>query len=332
MRSRVPCVLVSGSILLRVHLPPALRAPVQSEHNKQLLTARRVTRWRFISLVLNVALLSSLSFGQIPNGGFEFWQTDPDSNRNPVGWQTTNSFPLVNVEQYSPACQGNYAMKVKTLNTGFPFPGVAFLHAAYTFIQLPTRFSVCLKSNIMPGDRAYIIVGLMRGDSVIASQDSCTFRIDSTISQFTYREFPLTIQSTLLPDSLIIIVASGLGTGQVGTEIIVDDLAFRTGPASVSAQEPIPGFFSLHQNYPNPFNPSTTIEYEVPRPGTVELDIYNVLGQHVAKLLSDEQIPGRHSVVWNGRNDEGSEVSGGVYFYRLQAGSYFETKKLTLLK
>ncbi|HCV43014.1 MAG TPA: hypothetical protein DGH68_05985, partial [Bacteroidetes bacterium] len=182
-----------------------------------------------IALLLTAVLACGTLQAQIPNAGFELWVTDPDSNNNPVGWQTTNSLPLVNVEPYSPGCQGNYAMKVRTLNPGFPFPGVAFLQVAYNFSQIPTRFSACLKSNIMPGDRAYIIVGLMSGDSVIASQDSCTFKIDSTISQFTYREFPLTIQSNLIPDSLIIIVASGLGSGQVGTELVIDEVAFRVG-------------------------------------------------------------------------------------------------------
>lgn len=308
------------------------RAPVQSEHNDQTSTSWRETAMRLLGLCLIVTLLSSLSFSQIPNAGFENWETDPDSNYNPAGWQTTNSFPLVNVEQYSPGCQGNHAMKVKTLNPGFPFPGVAFLQVAFNFSQIPTRFSACLKSNIMPGDRAYLIVGLMRGDSVIASQDSCTFKIDSTISQFTYREFPLTIQSNLIPDSLIIIVASGLGSGQVGTELIVDDLAIGAGSASVSPNELLPGSFSLHQNYPNPFNPSTTIDYEIPQLSKVELHIYDVLGQEVVKLLNEEQVPGRYSLVWNGRNHRGSQVSAGVYFYRLQAGSYSEMKKLTLLK
>ena len=323
MGSRIPFVLVSQH---------AQRVPLQSEHSDQIITLRKETVMRLISLFLIVALFSSLSFSQIPNAGFESWETDPDSNFNPVGWQTTNSFPIVSVEPSSPGCQGSYAMKVKTLNIGVPFPGIALLQTAYSFSETPTKFAACLKSTIMPGDRAYLIVGLMLGDSVIALQDSCTFKIDSTISQFTYREFPLTIQSNLVPDSLIIIVASGLGAGQVGTELTIDDLAFTTGTTSVSAEELLPGSFSLHQNYPNPFNPSTTIDYEIPKLSKVGLHIYNVLGQHVARLLNEEQAPGRYSLVWNGQTDEGPQVSGGVYFYRLQAGSFVETKKLILLK
>ncbi len=281
-------------------------------------------------LLSAATLLSFVHFeglSQIPNAGFENWETDPDTNYNPVGWQTTNSFPLVNVEPYSPGCHGNYALKVKTLNPGFPFPGVAFLQVAYNFGQLPTRFSACVKSNIMPGDQAYIIVGLMRGDSVIALQDSCTFRIDSTISQFTYREFPLTVQSNLIPDSLVIIVASGLGSGQVGTELIVDDLAFGTGSASVSPKELVPGSFSLHQNYPNPFNPSTTITYGLSARGFVTLSVYDVLGREIAALVHASEEPGNHSVMWDARN-----IPSGVYYCKLAVGDFSETRKLILAK
>jgi hypothetical protein len=282
---------------------------------------------RLMNLLCFIVLLSSPSLSQIPNAGFENWETDPDSNYNPAGWQTSNSFPLVNVEPYSPACQGNYAMRVKTLNPGFPFPGVAFLQVAYNFSQIPTRFSACVKSNIMPGDRAYIIVGLMRGDSVIALQDSCTFHIDSTVSQFTYREFPLTIQSNLIPDSLIIIVASGLGSGQVGTELIVDDLAFRTGSTSVSPTALLPGSFSLHQNYPNPFNPSTTIKFDVASSGHVSLKVYDVLGREVRTLANEEMQAGGYE-----RTFDAVGLASGVYFYRIEAGGFTRMKKLLLQK
>ncbi|MBX2991360.1 MAG: hypothetical protein KF749_09330 [Bacteroidetes bacterium] len=311
-------------------------SPVSSVLQRQPVVLRAM---RFMGLLLAGAFVSSVSFSQIPNAGFELWEMDPDSNYNPVGWQTTNSHPLVNVEPYSPGCQGSFAMKVKTVNAGFPFAGMAFLETAFNFTERPTNISVCYRATIMPGDQAYIIVGLMRGDSVVALQDSCTFRIDATSNQFTTRTFPLVITANLVPDSLVVIVASGLGFGQVGTELIVDEFAFGFGPASVPANEPVPVSFALLQNHPNPFNPSTTIDYDIAKAGNVELHVYDLLGRHVAELLSGEQTPGRHSVVWDGTDDEGQQVSGGVYFYRLsvqtpsrQAGAYTETKKLTLLK
>jgi polyhydroxybutyrate depolymerase len=89
----------------------------------------------------------------------------------------------------------------------------------------------------------------------------------------------------------------------------------------------IPVSFSLSQSYPNPFNPSTTIRYGIPHQTEVTLAIFNTLGQHVATLVQGEQDAGYHEVRFDGSN-----LASGVYFYRLQAGSYVETKKLMLLR
>ncbi len=85
--------------------------------------------------------------------------------------------------------------------------------------------------------------------------------------------------------------------------------------------------YELFQNYPNPFNPSTTIRYELPKAIHVTLTIYDILGRKVATLVNGVEEPGYKSVHW-----DASEMASGVYFYRLQAGSYTETKKLLLLK
>jgi Carboxypeptidase regulatory-like domain/FlgD Ig-like domain len=94
----------------------------------------------------------------------------------------------------------------------------------------------------------------------------------------------------------------------------------------------IPETYFLSQNYPNPFNPSTTIKYGLPDNATVHLDIFNVLGQSVAKLVSQEQRAGFYSVTWNGLNYSGETVSSGVYFYRLQAGSFTSMHKMVVTK
>jgi len=98
----------------------------------------------------------------------------------------------------------------------------------------------------------------------------------------------------------------------------------------------IPKDFSLEQNYPNPFNPSTTIQYSIPRTETasvrVVIDLYNTSGQKIRSLVDVEQQPGRYSVVWDGRDDWGQVVGSGVYFYRIRAGEFMRTRKLTFLK
>jgi predicted GH43/DUF377 family glycosyl hydrolase len=85
--------------------------------------------------------------------------------------------------------------------------------------------------------------------------------------------------------------------------------------------------YNLSQNYPNPFNPSTTIKYSVPKASFVHLTVYNVIGQQVAELVNHEQSPGKYSVTFDGAN-----VTSGIYFYRIEAGSFVQTNKMILLK
>lgn len=93
-----------------------------------------------------------------------------------------------------------------------------------------------------------------------------------------------------------------------------------------------PGTFALMQNYPNPFNPSTVITYSVAQRTQVTLDIYNVLGQKVITLFDKEQSAGTHSIVWNGSDSRNRQLSSGVYFLKMRAGSYSSLKKMLLMK
>ena len=94
----------------------------------------------------------------------------------------------------------------------------------------------------------------------------------------------------------------------------------------------IPYVFYLGHNYPNPFNSSTTIHYELPRPTHVILYINNAIGQKIRTLVNERKPAGTFSIVWNGKTDDGSAVSSGVYVYRIQAGDFKDAKKLLLLQ
>jgi parallel beta-helix repeat protein len=89
----------------------------------------------------------------------------------------------------------------------------------------------------------------------------------------------------------------------------------------------LPKTFELYQNYPNPFNPSTTISFLLPSKSFVSLKIFDLLGREAATIVSEEMSVGSYSRQWNAAN-----MSSGIYFYRLQAGSFIETKKLILIK
>jgi len=94
----------------------------------------------------------------------------------------------------------------------------------------------------------------------------------------------------------------------------------------------LPTRFALHQNFPNPFNPTTQISFEMPMLGNVKLDIYNILGQKVRTLVSNDLNAGFHVYEWNALNDAGQGLSAGVYIYQLTAGDFVQQKKMLLLK
>jgi len=94
----------------------------------------------------------------------------------------------------------------------------------------------------------------------------------------------------------------------------------------------IPEKFTLHQNYPNPFNPVTTLRYNLPKNGHVNITIYDMLGRKVKTLINQNQDAGYRSVLWNATNDYGKPVSAGIYLYQIQAGEYLHTNKMVLLK
>tara|TARA_B100002003_G_scaffold33098_1_gene28252 strand:- start:65 stop:3028 length:2964 start_codon:yes stop_codon:yes gene_type:complete len=94
----------------------------------------------------------------------------------------------------------------------------------------------------------------------------------------------------------------------------------------------MPMEYALHQNYPNPFNPITTIRYDLPEAGYVNVVIYDMMGHQIKQLISGTEDAGHKSVVWDSTNDYGRPVSAGVYMYRIQTGEYIQTKKMVLLK
>ncbi len=116
------------------------------------------------------------------------------------------------------------------------------------------------------------------------------------------------------------------GFHQVYTARIRDSLLILTTVRNVIGGT-APQAFVLYQNYPNPFNPSTTIRYSIPHSEFVTLRIFNVLGEQITTLVSEKVFAGTHQIEWNVE-----ELPSGVYFYRLEAGGFLQTKKFLLLR
>ena len=90
--------------------------------------------------------------------------------------------------------------------------------------------------------------------------------------------------------------------------------------------------YSLNQNYPNPFNPVTQIDFSLAQPGFVTLNIYNSIGQLIRTLVNEKLEPGSYNYEWNATDNYGNTLASGIYFYKLQAGSFVETKKMILIR
>lgn len=106
----------------------------------------------------------------------------------------------------------------------------------------------------------------------------------------------------------------------------VEVAALTTGNSS------LPASYSLDQNYPNPFNPTTTINFSLPSAGQAKIEVFNILGRLIATPFDGMATAGENSVVWDGTDRSGDQVASGVYFYRLSADTYVETRKMMLLK
>ncbi|MBI2505230.1 MAG: T9SS type A sorting domain-containing protein [Candidatus Latescibacteria bacterium] len=111
----------------------------------------------------------------------------------------------------------------------------------------------------------------------------------------------------------------------------IKDLTGEDVPTAVEAAGSRPAAFALGQNYPNPFNPETEIRYSVATAAEVRLEIYNALGQQIRSLVAAQHRPGEYTVTWNGADDQGKRLTGGVYFYTLKTGSFSQTRKMVLL-
>jgi hypothetical protein len=96
--------------------------------------------------------------------------------------------------------------------------------------------------------------------------------------------------------------------------------------------EPRPTTFALHQNEPNPLTGATTIRFDLPRPSSVQLEIFDLQGRRIATLADGFFPAGCHSSEWNGRTSSGGRVQAGVYVYRLQAGSFRAQRKMVLVQ
>lgn len=285
------------------------------------------------ALLVLAALCLTPALGQIPNPGFENW----DVNGEPVGWTTNNASGFyTTIIKSTIFNSGTAALRGQVDSAQFvglvaPWvwsgnQGEGF-HVAVRHAEVTGYYQF----NSVGGDQLYVTGWMLKGDTALVAS-MATF-LPATSTAYTVFNAPFNYYywyTHEVPDSCFfaftVAPAPGQTTVHKGTYFLIDDLAF-SGISGVAGQESVPLVFGLDQNYPNPFNPSTTIGYDLPQRSNVSLIVFNTLGQKVADLLNGEIEAGHHEVQLNA-----SSLASGVYFYRLRAGSFVDTKKLIVVK
>jgi hypothetical protein len=283
--------------------------------------------------LLALGFMHNRSSGQIPNPGFESW-----TGGDPTDWYTTNltagGIPVyANVTQSADAHGGSSAAQGSVISiSGVPYAPTIISGAnaaGFPISSRPEAVRGWYKLVSDGGDVFDVIVSLKKngvGDGGGA--------FVSTTQQSAYREFVVNIfyESAETPDTAYISISladTATGIPHIGSTFWIDDLSF--GPSGTTDVKELgssmPAAFALNQNYPNPFNPSTMIQFELPEAQFVTLKVYNLLGQEVTTLINNQLGAGRYRAEFDGRN-----LPSGTYLYRLQAGTYTETKKIVLVK
>ena len=144
------------------------------------------------------------------------------------------------------------------------------------------------------------------------------------------------LQKANVPSQLVLIPNAQHGTGMFVDKyfkMMIDFFTTKSGITTVDVkQSNNSSKFSISPNYPNPFNPSTTIEYSLKVDSKIEIKIFNNLGQLVRSLFNGQSTSGTHFLNWDGRDDNGKQLSSGPYYYQIISEKYSSTNKMLLLK
>lgn len=205
----------------------------------------------------------------------------------------------------------------------------------FTFRDIEPNIGIAATFTYSPQDS----VGL-KIDTTIDVGASITFTVSAGGENSIYKWFKDGIELPGAQDSIYTITSaimddSGIYICEV-TNTVATELTLYSKQIDLKVGNPVglcdddtelPASYQLVNNYPNPFNPSTKINYSIPKRSNIVIKVYDMLGKEIAILVNEEKIPGNYEVEFNGNH-----LSSGIYFYRLKAGEFEQTKKMILMK
>ncbi|MDD4223600.1 MAG: FlgD immunoglobulin-like domain containing protein, partial [Candidatus Cloacimonetes bacterium] len=196
---------------------------------------------------------------------------------------------------------------------------------------IPVYISIDQNNDLgIPAEIGLFVNGVCKGAAVVDNPevDICAYlnANEDITEENSQLVFYYPAKSSVNQRSTYSINRKSLKHNTIGTEYYVININ------DIESAVPVSTTSMLSQNYPNPFNPTTSIAYEIPTDGLVSLDIFNVRGELVKRLLNTNKAMGKHSVVWDGKDNQGRHCSSGIYYYRLKSNGVSHTQKMLLLK
>jgi hypothetical protein len=264
-----------------------------------------------------ISTLSMLLFSQIPNNSFENW-----TDGQPDNWVTPNVPGLTAITPVSDAYEGSLAARGDVIATDWP----PFLLTVVPGEARPVSVRGHYKFFPTMGDEFWVLVSILKDTNLVGIG---YYQTDDTKSSYTEFAADIEYVSSETPNLMsIMIVITGSDDEEdphIGSYFIVDDIQL----SSISdVNDQVNSFnFSLNQNYPNPFNPATVISYQLSKEEFVKLQVYDIIGNEITTLVEDVKPAGIHTVNFNAAG-----LSNGVYIYKITAGAFQQTRKMTLLK
>ncbi len=294
--------------------------------------------YKFVLLISLIFTFDALAQGELLNGGFENW-----NNGKATHWLSTNipNDIATNVTQTSDAHSGAFAVRGEVqfiFNAEF-VPGIftgyneSLVGAGFPVTQKYSSFSgyyKFIRGGNIPDE--FHVLATLTNESASGRIAEAEFDLPAA-ADYTFFEIPFVYDTENLhldPEVVnisIVIDESPDGEVNQGSVFYIDDLELSGLTGVGLIENSIPAEYALKQNYPNPFNPTTKIEFSIPKPGNVTLQVYNMLGEKVTTLVNEHLTSGSYSADFNSQN-----LSSGTYIYKLTTNNFSESKKMIVLK
>ncbi len=186
------------------------------------------------------------------------------------------------------------------------------------------------KNVILDGDTCFVLISNDRGSSWMTVGHITGF----SGSSFIYGEYDISAALSIFHHDYRVGFRFVSDPDGSSIGVMLDDIGWLVGEMTgiTDSGPELPDRLTLSQNYPNPFNPQTTMSFGLPQKSAVTLDIYDLLGRKITRIVDGNLEAGQHVITWDGKDSDGNQVSSGIYFYRLTTDYGVKQAKMTLLK